>query len=89
MACSTYRGEERCILGFFVRKPEGKRSLERHRRRWEDNIKIDFREVVLGRGFLSGLLSSGFYTQTLYDPILSPYVLHVLPISVFLIWLPK
>ena len=26
-------------------KPEGKRPLGRPRRRWEDNIKIDFREV--------------------------------------------
>jgi hypothetical protein len=27
-------------------KPEGKRPLERHRRRWEDNIKMDLQEVV-------------------------------------------
>ena len=26
-------------------KPEGKRPLGRPRRRWEDNIKIDLREV--------------------------------------------
>jgi hypothetical protein len=26
-------------------KPEGKRSLERPRRRWVDNIKMDLREV--------------------------------------------
>jgi hypothetical protein len=29
-----------------VRKPEGKRSLGRPRRRWEDNIKMDLREIV-------------------------------------------
>jgi hypothetical protein len=29
-----------------VGKPEGKRPLERPRRRWEDNIKMDLREVV-------------------------------------------
>jgi len=28
-----------------VGKQEGKRSFERIRRRWEDNIKIDFQEV--------------------------------------------
>jgi hypothetical protein len=28
-----------------VGKPEGKRSLGRHRRRWVDNIKIDLREI--------------------------------------------
>jgi len=28
-----------------VGKPDGKRPLGRPRRRWEDNIKIDLREV--------------------------------------------
>jgi len=29
-------------------KPEGKRPLERPRRRWDDNIKMDLQEVALG-----------------------------------------
>jgi len=29
-----------------VGRPEGKRPLERPRRRWEDNIKMDIQEVV-------------------------------------------
>ena len=29
-------------------KPEGKRPLGRPRRRWEDNIKMDLREVGCG-----------------------------------------
>jgi hypothetical protein len=29
----------------LVGKPEGKRQLERPRRRWEDNIKMDLREI--------------------------------------------
>ena len=29
----------------LVGKPEGKRPLGRPRRRWEDNIKMDLREV--------------------------------------------
>ena len=29
-------------------KPEGKRSLGRPRRRWEDNIKMDLQEVGTG-----------------------------------------
>jgi hypothetical protein len=33
-----------------VGKPEGRRSLGRHRRRWEDNIKMDLREVEWGGG---------------------------------------
>jgi hypothetical protein len=31
-----------------MRKPEGRRPLERTRRRWEDNIKMDLREVGYG-----------------------------------------
>ena len=30
----------------LVGNPEGKRSLGRQRRRWEDNIKVDLQEVV-------------------------------------------
>ena len=29
-------------------KAEGKRPLGRHRRRWEDNIKLDLQEVGYG-----------------------------------------
>jgi hypothetical protein len=32
----------------LVRKPEGKRPLGRPRRRWEDGIRIDLREIGLG-----------------------------------------
>jgi hypothetical protein len=31
-----------------VGKPEGKRPLGRPRRRWEDNIRMDFREIGWG-----------------------------------------
>jgi hypothetical protein len=30
----------------LVHKPEGKRSLERHRHWWEDNIKMDLKKGV-------------------------------------------
>ena len=35
------RGTYRLLVG----KPEGRRLLERPRRRWEDNVKMDVREV--------------------------------------------
>jgi len=38
-------GEGRVVHRVLVGKPEGKRPLMRHRRRWEDNIKMDLREV--------------------------------------------
>jgi len=38
-------GEGRVVHSVLVGKPEGKRSLGRLRRRWEDNIKMDLQEV--------------------------------------------
>jgi hypothetical protein len=43
-ACST-NGEKRNPYMILVGKPEGKRPLGRPRRRWEDNITMDFREL--------------------------------------------
>ena len=37
--------ERRDACRVLVGKPEGRRIFERSRRRWEDNIKIDLREV--------------------------------------------
>jgi hypothetical protein len=41
-------GEERKVFKVLVGKPEGKRPLGRPRRRWEDGIRIDLREIGLG-----------------------------------------
>jgi hypothetical protein len=43
-------GEDRGVHRVLVGKPEGKRPLRRPRRRWEDNIKMDFQEVGGGCG---------------------------------------
>jgi hypothetical protein len=32
----------------LVRKPEGKRTLQRPRHRWQNNTKMDLREIRLG-----------------------------------------
>jgi hypothetical protein len=42
--------EERGVHRVLEGKPEGKRPLGRPRRRWEDNIKMDFQEVREGGG---------------------------------------
>jgi hypothetical protein len=44
----TRMGERRGAYRALVRKSEGRRPLERPRRRWEDNIKMDLSEVGLG-----------------------------------------
>jgi hypothetical protein len=45
--------EGRGVYRMLVGKPEGKRSLGRPRRKWEDNIKMDLQEVggVMGTGW--------------------------------------
>ena len=42
------RGMHRVLVG----KPEGKRQLGRPRSRWEDNIKMDLREVGGGGNWM-------------------------------------
>ena len=43
-------GEDRGAYRVLVGKPEGKRPLGRHRRRWVDNIRMDLQEVGCGYG---------------------------------------
>jgi hypothetical protein len=53
-------GEGRCAYRILVGRPEGRRQLERPRRRWEDNIKMDIQEV--GWGAWTGLIWLGIWT---------------------------
>jgi hypothetical protein len=41
-------GEMRNVYRVLVGKPEAKRPLGRLRRRWEDNIRMDLREIGWG-----------------------------------------
>jgi hypothetical protein len=48
-----WAGHEACMkkrntFRIFVGKPKGKRPLGRPRLRWEDNIKMNFREIGWG-----------------------------------------
>jgi hypothetical protein len=45
-------GEEINVFKILVGKPEGKRPLGRPRRRWEDGIRMDLREIGLGGGWI-------------------------------------
>jgi hypothetical protein len=46
----AHMGKERGAHRGLVGKPEGQRPLERPRRRWKDNIKMDSQEVGGGLG---------------------------------------
>jgi hypothetical protein len=41
-------GERRGVYRVLVGKPEGKTSLGRPMRRWEDNIKMNLQEIRCG-----------------------------------------
>jgi hypothetical protein len=41
-------GEVRGAYNILVGRPEGRRPLGRPRLRWEDNIKMDLREIGFG-----------------------------------------
>jgi hypothetical protein len=47
--------EERKVCRVLVVRPEGKSPLRRPRRRWEDGVRMDLREI----GWGCGLDSSG------------------------------
>ena len=44
----VHMGEGRGVYRVLVGKPEGRRPLGRPRRRWEDNMRTDLREVGCG-----------------------------------------
>jgi len=41
----VHMGDGRDVYRVLVGKPGGKSPLDRHRRRWEDNIRMDLQEV--------------------------------------------
>jgi hypothetical protein len=43
-------GEGRGAYRILVGRPEGRRTLGRSRRRWEDNMKMELQEVGWGGG---------------------------------------
>jgi hypothetical protein len=51
-------GEERKVYKVLVGKPEGKRPPGRPRRKWEDGMRMDLREIGLG-GYGLDLTGSG------------------------------
>jgi hypothetical protein len=73
-------GEGRGVYRVLVGRPEGKRQLGRPRRRWEDNIKMDLREIgidgvnwirlaqdgIRWRAFVNTVITFGFHKKAGY-----------------------
>ena len=67
-------GERRGAYRGLMGKPEGRRPLERPRRRWEDNIKMDLREVGWGGMDWINLAQDRDRWQTLVNAVMNLWV---------------
>jgi hypothetical protein len=59
------------VYRVLVGKPEGKRSLGRPRRRWEDNIKTDLKEVGCGSMDWTSLVQDRDMWQSLVNAVMN------------------
>jgi hypothetical protein len=64
-------GEKRNVYRLFVGKPEGKRSLGRPRRRWIDNIKMEFSEIGLSVVDWIGLAQDRYRRRALVNSVMN------------------
>ena len=63
--------DERGVYRFLVGKPEGKRLLERPRRRWVNNIRMDLMEVGCGYMNWIGLAQGRDRWRTLVSAVMN------------------
>ena len=67
-------GERRGIYRVLVGKPEGKRPFGRPRHRWEDNIKMDLKEVECGDMDWIDLTQNRDGWQAFVNVVMNPWV---------------
>jgi hypothetical protein len=72
--CGTHGGGEKCLQGLFMRF-EGKRSLGRPRRRWEDNIKMNLREIGIDGANCIRLAQDGVRWQAFVNTVMNLRIL--------------
>jgi hypothetical protein len=63
-------GEGRGVYRVLVGRPEGKRPRERPRRRWEDNIKMDLREIGIDGANWIQLTEDRFQWRTFVNTVM-------------------
>jgi hypothetical protein len=61
------RGVYRVLVG----RPEGKRPLGRSRRRWEDNIKMDLKEIGIEEANWIQLAQDGVQWRTCVNTVMN------------------
>jgi hypothetical protein len=68
--CGT-NGEKRNVYRLLVRKPEGKISSGRPRRRWIDNIKMDLLEIGVSVVDWIGLAHDRYRWRALVNSVMN------------------
>jgi hypothetical protein len=66
---------ERNVYKVLMGKPEGKRPLGRSRRRWEDGIRMDLREIGLGSVDWIQLAQDSYRWRALVNTVMNLRVL--------------
>jgi hypothetical protein len=75
-ACSTDGGKRKVkAYRISVGKPEGNRPLGRPRYRWEDNIKMDIREIEWGGMDWTDLAEDRYQWRVLMYTVMNLWVL--------------
>jgi hypothetical protein len=69
------KGEEREVYKVLVGKPGGKRPLEEPRRRWEDRIGMDLREIGWGNVKWIHLAQDSYRWRTIANMVINLRVL--------------
>jgi hypothetical protein len=67
--------EERNVYKVFMGKPEGKRPLGRLRRRWEDGVRMDIREIGWGSVEWMQLTQDRYRRRALVNTVINLRVL--------------
>ena len=66
--------ESRSAFKILTGKPTGKRPLGRPRRRWEDNIRLDFEEIGINAGNWDNSAQDRNYWKALVNAALNFWV---------------
>jgi hypothetical protein len=67
-------GEGRGVYRVLVGRPEGRRQLGRPKRRWEDNIKMDLREIGIDGVNLIRLAQDRVQWRAFVNRVMNPRV---------------
>jgi hypothetical protein len=69
--CDANKGEEGNVHRLLVRKTEGRRTLERQRHTWVDNIKMDLVEIGFGELDLTCVAQDRYSRRALVNTVMN------------------